>query len=239
MRTVAGTIETALARLFGETVKVTGAGRTDRGVHATGQVVSLSTGGRFPFDRLTVAVRGLLPVDLSVCETAVVDPGFSARFSARERTYIYAILNRPAPSALMERYAHHVARPLDLDAMRKAGEPLVGEHDFRSFASPAILQTEAGCAVRRVRRLEIEPRGELLRIAIAANGFLHHMVRTIVGTLVECATGRRSPGEIPAILAARDRSAAGPTAPANGLYLAGVRYADGYDSFAEPPILGR
>lgn len=179
----------------------------------------------------------MLPRDLGLRETAIVEAGFSARFSACERTYVYAILNRPAPSALMARYAHHVPRQLDLEAMRAAGAPLVGEHDFSSFASATLLQTDGGSAVRTLRHLEIEPRGALLRIAIAADGFLHHMVRTIVGTLVECATGRRCPGEIPAILAARDRSAAGLTAPPNGLYLAGVRYTDGYDSFAEPPIL--
>lgn len=221
----------ALAKLFGA-VKVTGAGRTDSGVHATGQVVSLNAPEGFPLERLAPALRGLLPPDLTMREHGVADPGFSARFSAVERVYVYAILNRGAPSALLARYAHHVANALDLGAMRAAATGLVGERDFRSFsAAPADAAT-----LREVRRIALEPRGELLRVEVAADGFLHHMVRTIVGTLIECGTGRRDPAGIPAILEARERTAAGLTAPAQGLYLAGVRYPDGYDSFAEPPI---
>ena len=225
-------LEDALGQLFGQPVKVTGAGRTDSGVHASGQVVSLITQSGFPFERLIVALGGVLPSDCSVREATLVEPGFSARFSARERTYVYAILTREAPAALLGRYAYQVARALDLSAMRASAAFLVGEHDFRSFAAGS----PADATIRRVSRLDIEPRGELIRIAIAADGFLHHMVRTIVGTLVECGLGRREPAELPGILSARDRAAAGHTAPARGLCLAGVRYTDGYDSFAEPPI---
>jgi tRNA pseudouridine38-40 synthase len=232
VRTVAGVLEAALGTLFDEPVKVTGAGRTDSGVHASGQVVSLSTAARFPYERLAVALRGILPSDLSVRQTDVVEEGFSARFSARRRTYVYAILNRGQPSALLNRYCWHVARPLDFECMRDAGTCLVGEHDFRSFAAAAAEER----TLRTVFGLQLEPRGELVRVEIAADGFLHHMVRTIVGTLVECGTGRRDPAGIPGVLAACDRSAAGLMAPAAGLYLAGIRYAGGYDSFAEPPI---
>jgi tRNA pseudouridine38-40 synthase len=234
VRTVAGVLESALSQLFAEPVKVTGAGRTDSGVHATGQVVSTPTQTEFPLERLLAALRGLLPDDLSVREVAAVEADFSARFSARERTYVYVILNRPQPNALLARYAYHVPWELDLDVMRTAAAHLVGEHDYRSFAAAVETPT-----VRRVVCLEVAPCGDLLRIEIAADGFLHHMVRTIVGTLVECATGRRRPGQIPELLGARDRSPVGPTAPAHGLYLAGVRYPDGYDSFAEPPVLRR
>jgi len=234
-RTVAGTLETALSTLFAETIKVTGAGRTDAGVHASGQVVSCVTARDFPFDRLTLALRSVLPSDASVREAAVVSDGFSARFDARERTYVYVILNRPRPSALLVRYAHVLAAPLDLDAMRAAAADLVGERDFRSFATvPAQERT-----VRDLRRVEFSRAGDLVRIEVAADGFLHHMVRTIVGTLIECGWGRRAPQELGRILAARDRAAAGPTAPPQGLYLAGVRYADGYDSFCEPSVFGR
>lgn len=233
IRTVAGVLEEALTQLFAQPVKVTGAGRTDSGVHASGQVVSLATQTGFPLERLIVALRGVLPSDCSVREAALVGPDFSARFSALERTYVYAILTRAAPAALLARYAYHVAGALDLEAMRSGAALLIGEHDFRSFA--AALPEAA--TTRRVKRLAIEPRGELIRIAIAADGFLHHMVRTIVGTLVECGLGRRDPAELPRMLSARDRAAAGHTAPARGLCLAGVRYAGGYDSFAEPPIL--
>jgi tRNA pseudouridine38-40 synthase len=226
-------LETALSQLFAEPLKVTSAGRTDSGVHASGQVVSLTTRADFPFERLLLALRAMLPPDCSAREAAVVASGFSARFSARERTYVYAILNRPQPGALLARYAYHVPQRLDLRAMNAAAAHLLGEHDFRSFAAAAPEERTA----RSVRRLSVEPRGELVRIEIAADGFLHHMVRTVVGTLVECGSGRRPPDEMTAVLAAASRVAAGRTAPAQGLYLAGVRYADGYDSFAEPPIL--
>lgn len=227
-------MELALSQLFAETVKVTGAGRTDAGVHASGQVVSCVTARAFPFDRLTLALGSLLPHDCSVREAAVVGDGFSARFDARERTYVYAILMRGRPSALLARYAHFVPHALDLEAMRSAAAHLIGEQDFRSFSAAAAQDR----TVRNVRRVEFRRAGALLRIEVAADGFLHHMVRTIVGTLIECGTGRRDPGRLPGILTAGDRAAAGPTAPAQGLYLAGVRYADGYDSFAEPPIFG-
>jgi tRNA pseudouridine38-40 synthase len=234
VRTVAGEIEAALARLFSDDIKVTGAGRTDAGVHATGQVVSFTAGARFPFERLLLALNALLPDDLSVREAAIAGDGFSARFAARERTYVYAILNRPARSAVLARYAWHVAGTLDLGAMRAAAEHLIGEHDFRSFATvaPEISST------RTVGRLEIAPAGQVVRLEIAADGFLRHMVRVIVGTLVECGQGRRPPSDLPRVLAARDRTAAGHTAPAAGLCLAGVRYADGYDSYAEAPAFG-
>jgi tRNA pseudouridine38-40 synthase len=222
-----------LGKLFAEPVKVTGAGRTDSGVHASGQVVSLVGPSHFPFDRLPPALSGLLPSDLSLREAAVVDPAFSARFSARERAYVYAVFNRPARSGLLARYAYHVPQALDLAAMRAGVEPLLGQHDFRSFTAADSEAT----TIREVRRLAIEPRGEVLRIEIAADGFLHHMVRTIVGTLLECGLGRRSPEELSGVLEARSRDAAGFIAPPHGLYLAGVRYRDGYDSFAEPPLL--
>ena len=239
MRTVAGVLEEALSRLFGEPIKVTGAGRTDSGVHATGQVVSLATTASFAFERLTLALNALLPDDCSVREASIVDAGFSARFAARERTYVYAILNRPQPSALLGRYAWHVPQRLDLSALRTAAEQVLGEHDFRAFCGTLPLDSAGGPAstVRTLSRFEIEQRGALLRLELVANGFLHRMVRTLVGTVAEVGRGRRQAGELSEILARGDRATAGPVAPAAGLYLAGVRYADGYDSFAEPPVL--
>jgi tRNA pseudouridine38-40 synthase len=232
-RTVAGALEAALSRLMAETIKVSAAGRTDAGVHACGQVVSFSTGRAFPFERLCVALNSELPNDVSVRESVVVSSSFSARFSAIERTYVYAILNRRQPAPLLARHAYHVWRPIDLEPVKVAATELLGERDFRSFCG---LLPESGVTIRDLRRLAIEKRGELLRVELTASGFLHHMVRTIVGTLVDCGTGRRRADELPAILAARDRRQAGHTAPPNGLYLAGVRYEDGYDSYAEPPI---
>ncbi len=231
MRTVAATIEAELSRTLDEPVKLTGAGRTDMGVHASGQVVSFTTARSFPFERLAIALNSALPSDVSVRDVAIVAPAFSARFSARERTYVYAIYNRPDRSALLAERAYHVYRALDLARMREAASALVGEHDFRSFCATI---PDNGITVRTVRELEIEQRGAFVRIRISADGFLHRMVRTIVGTLVECANGRREPGAVRAMLEARERAAAGLTAPPHGLYLAGVKYVDGYDSYTEP-----
>jgi tRNA pseudouridine38-40 synthase len=230
VRTVAGELEAALLRLLGEAVKVAAAGRTDTGVHASGQVVSLRTSRSFPFERLALALNAALPQDIAVREAAVVADSFSARFSARERRYVYAILNRPQRSALFAQRAYHVYRPLDVEAMRTAAAPLLGTHDFRSFCATL---PESGVTVRTVTELRIEPRGEFLCVHISADGFLHRMVRTIVGTLIECGTGRREPASMAAILQSRDRTTAGLTAPAQGLYLAGVRY-DDYDSYRQP-----
>jgi tRNA pseudouridine38-40 synthase len=232
VRTVAGVLEAALSDFFCEPVKTVCAGRTDTGVHATGQVVSFSTAADFPFERLGLALNSALPADLSVRDATIVDSDFSARLAARERTYVYAILNRRDPSALLRHRAYHVWRPLDLARMRDAARPLVGEHDFRSFCG---MLPEGGVTVRTVGKIVIEDAGGLLRFEISADGFLHHMVRTIVGTLVECGWGRRDATGVAAVLAARDRAAAGHNAPPHGLYLAGVRY-DDYDSFSEPPL---
>jgi tRNA pseudouridine38-40 synthase len=214
-------------------VKVTGAGRTDTGVHATGQVVSFRTAAAFPFERLTLAANTELPPDLSVRDAGIAPADFSARFSALERTYIYVIFNRPQRSPLYARHAYHVWLPLDVEAMKEAAAPLIGEHDFRSFCG---MLPESGPTLRTLRAIDIARNGDLIRIEIRGDGFLHRMARNIVGTLVECGTGKRDPASVAPALAALDRSAAGMTAPPQGLYLAGVRYADGFDSFAEPPV---
>jgi tRNA pseudouridine38-40 synthase len=233
VRTAGAVLEAVLLSLFRESVKVSCAGRTDTGVHATGQVVSFRTSRSFPFDRLALALNSELPHDLTVRETTIVDDGFSARFDAIERTYVYAIFNRRPPSALLARNAYHVWAPLDLEAMREAAQYVVGEHDFRSFCG---MLPDGGVTSRTVRSLTLEARGDLIRLQIAADGFLHRMVRTIVGTLIECGSGKRKPESISDVLLARSRSAAGLTAPAQGLYLAGVRYPGGFDSYREPPI---
>ncbi len=233
MRSVAGDLEAELSRLLNEPVKISAAGRTDTGVHASGQVISFITARSFPFERLAIAMNSSLAPDVSVRDVAIAEDGFNARFSARERTYVYAILNRPDRSALLAHRAFHVYRDMNLDVMRAAAEQLIGERDFRSFCGTL---PDGGVTVRTVKSLAIERRGDLVRVQISADGFLHRMVRTIVGTLVECAVGRRDPNTIADIVAARDRRAAGLTAPAHGLYLAGVRYENGYDSYCEPRV---
>jgi tRNA pseudouridine38-40 synthase len=212
-----------LARLFAEEVKISAAGRTDAGVHAAGQVVSFTSARDFPVERLISALNGNLPADLRAVEAAVVRDDFSARFDALARIYEYRILNRPAPSALLRHVAHHVYHPLDLARMRAAAADLIGQHDFVAFCG---VLPEKGGTVRTVHAVEIRTSGDDVRVRIEGQGFLHRMVRISVGTLVEIATGRRAVDDIPLIIASRDRRNAGYTAPANGLTLVGVRYAD-------------
>ncbi len=223
LRTVAGALETALARLFGGAVKVTAAGRTDAGVHATGQVVSFRAERAFPLERLALALNGNLPPDLVVRDARAVADGFSARFDARERVYDYLILDRGFPSALWRARAWHVVRPIDDARFAQAALPLHGEHDFATFCG---VPPERGGTVRTVHAIELERAGDLLRVTVRGNAFLHRMVRVMVGTLVAAASGEREVDFAARALAARDRTAAGPTAPAHGLYLAGVRYAE-------------
>lgn len=221
----------ALSQLLQQDIKITGAGRTDTGVHASGQVISFHTTRSFPFERLAIAMNSALADDVSIRDVTIVDERFSARFSARERSYVYAILHRKDRSALLAHRAYHVYGNLDLGAMREAAQHIIGEQDFRSFCGTL---PEGGVTIRSVQSLVVEEDDEVVRVRISADGFLHRMVRTIVGTLVECGLGRRDPAAIPSVIEARDRRAAGLTAPAHGLYLAGVKYVDGYDSYAEP-----
>jgi tRNA pseudouridine38-40 synthase len=223
LRTVAGALEVALGRLFHQPVKITAAGRTDAGVHATGQVVSFSTDREFPIERLALAVNGNTAPDLAVHGAAIVAPRFSARYHARERTYEYLILNRGYPSAVWRARAWHVPRAVDDARFRAAAEPLLGEHDFVTFCGEG---PERGGTVRDLRAIVLTRRDELLRVTVRGNAFLHRMVRVMVGTLVECATGYREVDFARRALEARDRTAAGATAPAHGLYLAGVTYDD-------------
>ena len=223
LRTVAGALEDALSRIFHAPVKIGAAGRTDTGVHATGQVVSFHAERAFPIERLTLAVNGNTPPDLVVRAADIVPDGFSPRFDALERVYDYLILNRAFPSAVWRARAWHVARAIDDVRFRAAAEPLLGEHDFVAFCGEAPAR---GGTVRTVQTIRLERNGDLLRITVRGTGFLHRMVRVIVGTLVACSTGYRDVGFAARALESRDRKAAGPTAPAHGLYFAGVRYAD-------------
>ncbi len=177
----------------------------------------------FPIDKLSIALNSALPPDLSARDAARVEAGFSARGSALERRYTYAILNRRDPSALLRRYAHHEHRELDLERMRAAAATLVGEHDFMTFCG---VQPERGGTIRTVNAIDIGREDELVRVDVCGAGFLHRMVRIVTGTLLDVGAGRREPGDVPAMLAARDRRSAGPTAPAQGLCLVDVRYPD-------------
>jgi tRNA pseudouridine38-40 synthase len=198
-----------------------GSGRTDTGVHALGQVAHFKTSSRIDMPQLHKGLNSLLPDDVVVREAVEAHPDFHARFDATARTYWYFILNEAVPSVFYRRYAWHVRKPLDIEAMRDAAALLVGMHDYSSFQA---REREDACMVREVKRVRLKRVGPLLLFEIQASSFLRHMVRGIVGTLVETGLGKLSAAGMRDILMARDRSQAGPTAPAQGLFLKEVRY---------------
>jgi tRNA pseudouridine38-40 synthase len=222
-RTVQGTLETAIATRTGQTTRVAGAGRTDAGVHAVGQVVSFGVETRIPTERMALALNSALPPDLTVRRVEEVGAEFHARFSASSRAYAYLILNRQTPSALMRRYAAFTPFALDVDAMKAAAAMLPGEQDFAAFANEL---TEEQTTFRDVMRCQVGRYRRFVLVRIEANAFLRGMVRNIVGTLMEVGTGKRAPDELHAILQSRDRRLAGPSAPPQGLFLMRVRYGE-------------
>jgi tRNA pseudouridine38-40 synthase len=231
--TVGGALEKALGALFKTPVTVDCAGRTDAGVHASGQVVTFMAPARFPLDRLATAANSLLPRTVTLHGPEGVDEKFSARFDARARHYLYLLLNRRERCALRARFTGHSYHLLDIEKMNRAARDLCGTFDFRSFCGQV---PEAGGTVRTLFDLRVERREELLRFDLIGSGFLHRMARIVVGTLIEIGSGLRPPDDLPRILAARDRRVAGLTAAPAGLYLGGVRY-DDFNSFALPPLL--
>lgn len=219
--TIQDELERALRKIVKEDVRIAGSGRTDAGVHAAGQVANFRTEGTIPTDRICIAMNSLLPGGIAVLGAEEVDESFHARYSAKSRLYRYDILNREARSALMGRYSLHVREALDLDAMADAGTCLLGVHDFSSFAS---ADGGEGSPVRDLMKFEVRRSGEHLLLDFRANAFLRSMVRAIVGTLLEVGRGRRDAADIASILDARDRPAAGKTAPACGLCLMEVEH---------------
>jgi tRNA pseudouridine38-40 synthase len=219
LRTIQGTVEEALERVLRLPVTVNGAGRTDAGVHATGQVCNFTADTPRTPREIGGALSSLLPEDIQVRRVDEADPGFHARFSATGRRYVYYM--RTEPSAIWRRYAHVVAFDLDLEAMRAASARLTGERDFASFTPIRSADVPTLCDLREV---SIAAKDEVIAVTIRADHFLHHMVRVIVGTLIEIGRGRMTPEHMETILCKKDRTAAGPTVPPNGLFLVEVEY---------------
>jgi tRNA pseudouridine38-40 synthase len=219
--TLQGVVEAALAQILGMPLRIHGAGRTDAKVHALGQVASFRWPLDIPATALQRALNSLLPRDVVVHDVVDVPAAFHARFSALGKVYAYRILNRHLRAPLRLRYAWHVPQLLDLPAMTEAAQSLHGTHDFRAFqATGSTVKTTE----RTVLALTIARQADEVVISCTANGFLRHMVRNIVGTLVEVGRGVRPPTEVKGILDGRDRQRAGATAPPHGLCLVHVTY---------------
>jgi tRNA pseudouridine38-40 synthase len=218
---IQGLLEEALARFEGSHVTVHGAGRTDAGVHARGQVASV--GVTFTHDTATLAraLNAQLPEDIRVIEVAEVAPHFHARFSARSKTYHYEMRTTPVSHPFDRAYVWHLPEPLDIEAMQEAAAGLAGIHDFSAFQSAG---TETSTTVRTIYRSELTRGSGRLTYEITGDGFLRHMVRAIVGTLVEVGRRRRPAHTMADLLAGGTRADAGATAPAHGLFLVRVDY---------------
>lgn len=215
-------LETALARFCGETVLVTGAGRTDSGVHALGQVAHFDLAKSAPSEVVRNALNfHLRPAAISVLAAEAVSDSFDARLSAIERVYRYRILNRHAPPAVERGRVWHVRRPLDVAAMQEGARHLIGRHDFSSFRDSLC---QAKSPVKTLDALTVGRCGEEVEIVARARSFLHRQVRNMAGTLQLVGLGRWRPDDVAEALLARDRRAGGPTAPAAGLYLVAVHY---------------
>lgn len=228
VRTVLGALTDAISLVVRAPVELVGAGRTDAGVHGWGQVVSGDLPASVDLDDLRRRVNKLCGGDVVIREATWAEADFDARFSATSRSYRYHVWNDPVAHPLAARTSWHVARPLALWAMQAAGDPLIGEHDFASFCRRPKVDDgrPEPSLVRRVRSVSWRRLGEtpMLRFEITATSFCHQMVRSIVGTMTDVGLGRRTPADVTAILAARDRSAAPTVAPPHGLILWSVGY---------------
>lgn len=219
--TIQGILQETAKRISGEEVNITGAGRTDAGVHALGQVANFSTTKALTTDKWLRAFNGLLPPDIVVRQVEMVPEDFDARRSAKRKTYHYTILNAPHPSALDRHWLLHVPDPLGVATMAEAAGSLVGEHDFSAFRA---ADGDFHNAIRRVAQARFDTERNRIRFVITAEGFLKHMIRIVVGTLLDVGRGKLTPDGFREILRWKDRQRAGRTAPPHGLCLMQVMY---------------
>lgn len=225
--TVQGAVEAAIAAFCGQSIRIAAAGRTDTGVHATGQVISFDLDKAWPERTVMNALNAHLTGEaVTVLDCTAVGDDWHARFSATGRSYLYRILSRPAPPALDRGRVWHVRKPLDDRAMQAAAATLVGLHDFTTFRD---VNCQSKSPVKTLDVARVERVGDEVHLIFEARSFLHRQVRSMTGTLAEVGLGRWTAQDVAAALAARDRAACAPVAPSDGLYLTGVRYGD------EPP----
>ncbi len=222
-KTIEGELKKALYELTGEEIQIIGASRTDAGVHGLCNVAVFDTRSRIPGEKFSYALNRRLPEDIRIRRSEEVLGDFHPRRCESRKTYEYHILNSEFPDPTKRLYSHFTYVPLDVEKMRQAAGYLVGEHDFSSFCSAG---SQAESKVRTIFSLSVEKKGEEIVIRVIGSGFLYNMVRIIAGTLMEAGFGRMEPEAVQAILEAKDRTLAGPTAPACGLMLVNLQYSD-------------
>ena len=218
---IQGEIENAIKQVTGEEVDLIGSGRTDSGVHAFGQVANFKMNSEFPLKKIASALNSQLKQSIRIQKAEEVSIQFHSRYHCHEKTYAYVIDNSEQGSAIYRNLSYHITKPLNIEAMKKATNYLVGEHDFSSFKSSG---TSSKTSVRTIYKAKIIEDGKRISIELTGNGFLYNMVRIIAGTLVEIGLGDMSPEEMKAIIEAKDRKRAGKTLPAHGLLLMEVKY---------------
>lgn len=219
--TVEGVINEKLSELLKEDITVIGASRTDSGVHAMGNVCVFDTASRMPAEKISYALNQRLPEDIRIQDSTEVEANFHPRYQNCRKTYRYRVVASEFPNPIKRLYAHFVYRTLDLGKIREAANYLVGTHDFKSFCS---ANTQVKETVRTIYRVDVSQVDDEIIFEINGNGFLYNMVRIIAGTLLQVGMGAIKPEEIQSILEAKDRTKAGPTAPAKGLMLVEIKY---------------
>ena len=219
-KTIHQTLNKAIVKVVNEEITLLGAGRTDAGTHAMGQVANFETQSNIPLFNLAQAINYYLPKDIVVKSAKKVPEKFHSRYSAKSKVYRYTILNSKTRSAIGRNYCHYYATDLDIEKMQKASKALIGKHDFSTFKS----KSEVISSVRTIKKLEIRKKGEYLFFTIEADGFLYKMVRAIVGTLLEVGRGKMTIGKFKETVKSGIRSKAGNTVPAHGLCLLRVKY---------------
>lgn len=223
--TIEQKLNEALSELLGEEIVVTGASRTDAGVHSLGNVCVFDTNTRIPAEKISFALNARLPEDIVVQDSCEVNADFHPRAGKSSKTYEYRVLNRTFPDPTRRRDTYFYHYPLDVAAMQKAASLLEGEHDFKSFCS---VHAQVETTVRTIYNCTVGKDGDIIKIRVTGNGFLYNMVRIIAGTLIEVGAGKRAPEEILEMLERTDRCSAGPTAPAHGLTMIGIHYEPQY-----------
>lgn len=222
--TIEGVLNQTLSELLKEDIKVIGASRTDTGVHALGNIAVFDTQARMPAEKVSYALNQRLPEDIKIQKSQEVSMDFHPRHQNSRKTYEYKILNCEFPIPTQRLYAHFTYVPLDIELMNQGAQYLIGEHDFKSFCS---VNTVAETTVRTIYDISVTKEQNIITIRVTGSGFLYNMVRIIAGTLMEVGKGKIKPDEVEVMLNALDRTASGPTAPANGLTLVSYNYVNG------------